>query len=104
MHEFFHIGVYNSPLIHLLYFSRSFVKAICAPTVPGVGRQVVGVHVIAPRAGEVVQGLVPAFLAGTLTKERLDEMAELQPSRAALLSDLDSIKSVTIPAGSSTIR
>ncbi|BES93334.1 Hypothetical protein NTJ_06143 [Nesidiocoris tenuis] len=84
--------------------SRSFVKAICAPTVPGVGRQVVGVHVIAPRAGEVVQGLVPAFLAGTLTKERLDEMAELQPSRAALLSDLDSIKSVTIPAGSSTIR
>ncbi|KAF6205646.1 hypothetical protein GE061_019819 [Apolygus lucorum] len=72
--------------------NRSYVKLICGPRVPNVGSQVLGIHLLAPNAGEVLQGFVTAFDNCSLTKEQLDEMVGLHPTVAEIFSDLQITK------------
>uniref|UniRef100_A0A0A9X1G3 Thioredoxin reductase 1, cytoplasmic n=1 Tax=Lygus hesperus TaxID=30085 RepID=A0A0A9X1G3_LYGHE len=91
--EVYH-NVFTTPKSSLSnrFDNRSYVKLICSPRIPNVGSQVLGIHLLAPNAGEVLQGFVTAFGNSSLTKEQLDEMVGLHPTVAEVFSDLQITK------------
>jgi len=65
-----------------------FFKVICDKT---PGEKVIGIHLLGPNAGEVIQGFGAAVKAG-LTKEHLDDCVGIHPTFAETFTTLTDIK------------
>ncbi|KAL3048571.1 hypothetical protein OYC64_007178 [Pagothenia borchgrevinki] len=68
-----------------------YVKVICH--IPDLER-VLGVHILGPNAGDILQGFVAAMKCG-LTKEQLDATVGLQPGSAQVFSSLTETQRMT---------
>lgn len=68
-----------------------YVKVICH--IPEQER-VLGVHILGPNAGDILQGFVAAMKGG-LTKQQLDATVGLQPGSAQVFSSLTETQRMT---------
>ncbi|XP_014258548.1 thioredoxin reductase 1, cytoplasmic-like isoform X2 [Cimex lectularius] len=73
--------------------SRSYIKLITLKTL-GNKEKILGIHILAPNAGEIIQGYALALKLGA-TKESLDALAVTFPTVGDFLNDL----SITVTSG-----
>jgi len=66
-----------------------YIKVICDKSQPG--EKVVGVHILGPHAGEMIQGLAVAIKAG-FTKEHMDDCVGIHPTFAEGYTTLTEVK------------
>lgn len=72
---------------------QGYIKVVCDKT---AGEKVLGVHILGPHAGEMIQGLAVAIKVG-FTKEHLDDCVGIHPTFAETYTTLTEVKEEGAP-------